>query len=79
MRKFASLLVYVYLISSLSVVEGQPGYIYTFAGQVNAFGNQGPATAAPIYNPTGIAISSSGDIFVVDSKDYVVRKVAFWQ
>lgn len=56
-------------------VSYQAGSIYTFAGQRNFFGDGGGATAAPIYNPTAVAVSSMGDIFVVDQLNFAVRKV----
>ncbi len=66
--KFATIVVW------WSLVGGQPGYINTFAGQKNVFGDGGTATSGVIYNPQGLALSTTGDIFVGD-KYYGVRKV----
>lgn len=58
-----------------SVLLGQPGFIYTFAGQKNYFGDGGAATAAILSSPQGIALSTTGDIYIADSINYGVRKV----
>lgn len=52
-----------------------PGNIYTVAGRNNLVGDGGPATAAFLYQPVGLALSSSGDLFVADSLNHAIRKV----
>ena len=56
-----------------------PGIISTVAG--NGFqgfsGDGGPATAAQFTYPSGIAVDSSGDLFVVDTGNCAVRKVTY--
>jgi uncharacterized protein (TIGR03437 family) len=52
----------------LTVVAGNgtPGYS----------GDNGLATAAQIFNPWGVAVDSAGTLYIADSYDNVVRKVA---
>ncbi len=38
-------------------------------------GDGGPATAAELSNPTGLALNGSGDLFIADSGNNVVREV----
>jgi len=38
-------------------------------------GNGGPATSALLNNPNGVLLDASGDIFIADSEDFVVREV----
>lgn len=38
-------------------------------------GNGGPATSATLYSPGGVAVDSSGDVFIADTEDNVVREV----
>lgn len=61
------------LSSRIVVVQSQ--HISIFAGKGNNIGNEGAATAVPIFNPTGVTFSSTGDMYVVDQLDQVVRKV----
>lgn len=77
MGKFA-LFFQLFLLSNLNAAEAQQGDIFTFAGQANTFGKRGSATAALIYKPTGIALSSFGDIIVVDRNGFAIRKVILW-
>jgi hypothetical protein len=51
-----------------SIVAGTPGVTgYT--------GDGGAATSAKLQNPRGVAVDSGGDIFIVDTGNYVIRKV----
>ena len=53
------------------------GVITTIAG--NGIGGQGlsgdngPATSAELYNPTGIAVDSVGDLYIADTDNYGIR------
>jgi autotransporter-associated beta strand protein len=55
------------------------GIITTVAGNFSAgagySGDNGPATAARLNNPTGVAIDAAGDLFIVDSSNNVIREV----
>jgi len=53
------------------------GIITTVAGTgwAGYFGDGGPATAAELYLPYGVAVDSSGNLYIADAADHVVRKV----
>jgi sugar lactone lactonase YvrE len=53
------------------------GTISTFAGDgtTGYFGDGGPATAAELNFPRGLAFNASGDLFISDSGNNVIRKV----
>ena len=53
------------------------GDIITVAGNGTAgySGDDGPATAAELDNPIGVAVDSAGDLFIADSGNNVVREV----
>ncbi|WP_167434103.1 cadherin-like beta sandwich domain-containing protein [Paenibacillus silvae] len=38
-------------------------------------GDGGPATAAALHSPSGIAVNSNGDVFFTDSIHYTIRKI----
>ena len=54
------------------------GIITTVAGNgTNGFsGDGGPATAAQLYNPEGIAVDAAGDLFIADAYNNRIRKVS---
>ncbi len=58
-------------------VNGQTGDITTIAGNGTAgyLGDGGPAKAAELSDPTGVAVDSSGDLFIADCGNNVVREV----
>lgn len=78
---------YVYGIGSAPMVAFGPGTITTVAG-VYAWNSQygfavggysgdgGPATSAQLYGPEGTAIDGSGNLFIADTYNNVVRKIA---
>jgi uncharacterized repeat protein (TIGR03803 family) len=53
------------------------GYIYTIAGNGTGgyTGDGGPATAAEINAPSGVAVDSSGNIYIADSFNSVIREI----
>ncbi|HEV2068166.1 MAG TPA: SMP-30/gluconolactonase/LRE family protein, partial [Acidimicrobiales bacterium] len=52
------------------------GTITTVAGTTSGFsGDGGPATAAPLYAPSGIAFDPSGNLYIADAFNHRVRKV----
>jgi sugar lactone lactonase YvrE len=55
----------------------QSAGITTFAGSVQGFsGDGGPATAAKLNLPTGIAVDTQGTLFIADTANNRIRKVA---
>jgi hypothetical protein len=57
------------------VIKVQNEIMTTFAGNGSSFsaGDGGPATSASLYNPTGVAVDSHGNVFI--SERHAVRKV----
>ncbi len=51
------------------------GTIVTAAGTGTAGDKNGPATAAELSHPWGIAVDSSGDLFIADADNSVVREL----
>jgi len=60
-----------------SVFAFTPGIINTVAGKGNYgySGDGGPATDAVLYDPEGVAVDSSGNIYVAEAFNGVIRKV----
>ena len=58
-------------------VTAAKGIISTVAGTgVNGYsGDQGPATAAQLYRPLGVALDSAGNLYIADTLNMVIRKV----
>jgi uncharacterized protein (TIGR03437 family) len=54
------------------------GVITTVAGTgTQGFsGDNGPATNAQLYYPYGVSVDSAGDLYIADSENYLIRKVA---
>lgn len=55
------------------------GVISTVAGKdllVGFFGDGGPASAALLYAPAGVAVDAAGDLFIADTVNNVIRKVS---
>jgi hypothetical protein len=61
----------------IRMVSAATGIITTIAGTgTSGFsGDGGMATSAKIYNPAGIAVDSSGDVYFADGANNVIRKV----
>ncbi len=54
------------------------GIITTIAGrfgQVGFFGDGGPAVASLLYAPAGVAVDGSGNLFIADTVNNVIRKI----
>ena len=58
-------------------VKASTGVITTVVGNGTAgySGDRGPATAAELNFPTSVALDSSGDLYIDDSGNNVVREV----
>ncbi len=50
----------------------------TYSGQYQGgySGDGGPATAAKLNNPSGVAVDSSGDLFIADTYNDIIREVS---
>ncbi len=58
-------------------VSAATGAVTTVAGNGTAgsSGNGGPATAAKLNNPTGVAVDSAGNLYIADQGNSLVRKI----
>lgn len=56
-------------------VEASSGIITTFTGGGSSLGDGGPATAAMLANPSGLAFDAANNLYVSDLHDARVRKV----
>jgi sugar lactone lactonase YvrE len=66
-----------YFSNRIREVFKATGVIITVAGNGTAgfSGNNGPATAAELFNPHGLAIDAAGDLFLADSINAEIREV----
>src|SRR5207247_18615 len=65
--------------SVVRTVDGTTGAISTVAGMAGMFdftGDGGPATVAELNHPAGVALDGVGNLFIADSGNCVIRKVA---
>jgi RPA family protein len=70
----------VYIADTLNYrirVVSTSGIITTFAGNGNSgySGDGGPATSAELYYPSGVAVSSTGEVYITDTDNHRVRVV----
>ena len=68
----------MYSDSRVRKVTAATGVITTIAGNGNAgfTGNGGPGTSAEISKPYGVAVDASGNVFIADTSNFLVRKVS---
>src|SRR5256712_269628 len=59
-------------------VTATTGIIATVAGTgvTGASGDDGPATSAQLWIPTGVAVDAAGNLFIADAGDHRIRRVA---
>lgn len=64
--------------NSVWEISAQTGNIEVVAGTGVAgySGDGGPATSAELYDPSGLALDSAGDVFIADSNNNRIREVA---
>ncbi|MGA8735444.1 MAG: hypothetical protein WB558_16120, partial [Terriglobales bacterium] len=64
--------------SVIREVVATSGNIQTVAGNGSAgySGDGGPATSAQLYDPFGVFVDSSGNIFIADTDNCLIRKVS---
>jgi sugar lactone lactonase YvrE len=57
--------------------DGQTGTVTTVAGtgQPRFYGNGGPATAAGLFAPRGVALDGQGNLYVADTQHSCIRKI----
>ena len=58
----------------------EPGTITTVAGTgVEGYsGDGGPATAARLNSPAGLALDTAGNLYIADIRNYQVRRVVLF-
>ncbi len=57
-------------------IDLNSGTISTIAGGGSSFGDSGPATAARLNAPSGLAVAASGAIYIADKYNLQIRKVS---
>lgn len=64
--------------SRIRAVDLATGLIRTVAGngEVGAAGNGGPAIDAELFGPMGVEVDESGAVYIADSYNHVIRRVA---
>lgn len=75
LSRFLRLIVMVWTATLALAGVASAQTIPTFAGGGAVYGDGGPATAAQLAEPQGIAIDSAGNVYVADSGRFVVRRI----
>ena len=59
-------------------INSSNGNIVPFAGDGTAgyLGDQAQAASAELFSPSGVAVDGSGNVFIADTSNHVIRKVA---
>jgi sugar lactone lactonase YvrE len=66
-------------VNGIREVSASTGIITTIAGNgvMGSYGDGGPALGAEMNYPAGMVFDSTGNLYVVDSNNYRVRKITF--
>ena len=59
----------------IRMIDAITGNISTIAGGGSSLGDGGAATSAQLDRPSGLALDSSGNIYIVDTWNYRIRKI----
>jgi trimeric autotransporter adhesin len=62
--------------SRIRVVDATTGIITTLTGASQSRGDSGPASLATFSNPRGVAVDLAGNVYVTDTNNQKVRKIA---
>ncbi len=54
------------------------GVVTTLAGSGSPGSTNTTGTAASFYNPTGVAVDSSGNVYVADRPNHMIRQITYW-
>jgi hypothetical protein len=65
----------IYLSVLLFVVNLNAQTVTTFAGAGFEGSNDGTGIAARFINPSGVAVDASGNIYVADTGNHLIRKI----
>jgi sugar lactone lactonase YvrE len=62
-------------LATTPLADAQPISISTLAGYAGQAGNDGTGSAACFNNPWGVAVDSSGNLYVADTANHTIRKI----
>ncbi|WP_159440678.1 SBBP repeat-containing protein [Mucilaginibacter sp. OK098] len=68
--------IYVSGNNEIVVISADHQHVNTIAGTVDAGSNNGDGKVATFNNPTGLAVDASGNIYVADTGNNTIRKIA---
>ena len=69
-------IVYVFFSCALALGWGQTRYFINTVAGSNPLGDNGLAAQALLWNPNDVAVDAAGNIYIADSSNNRIRKVA---